>query len=139
MKQTEEESTMTWKSILERFLDNLGLKLNILKMGNSTDYDVRVAFGNGLCAIDALPGESPHKVIDGCYHVHYPISHAFGHSEEEACSRMLKAIVGNEIYLIREFNPCNLKWSFKACNIKIPRISTSSIHAARISLDMLFS
>lgn len=139
MKQPEEESPMTWKSILERFLDNLGLKLNILKMGNSTDYDARVASGNGFCAIDTLPGESPHKVIDGCYHVHYPISHAFGHTEEEACSRMLKAIVGNEIRLIREFNPCNLKWNFKICNMKIPRISTSSIHAARINLDMLFS
>lgn len=138
MKQPKEESSMTWKSLLERLLDNLGLKLVILKLNhpiNYESYDARIATasGNSICAIHTHSGESILKAIDGNYYIRYPIRHIFG-STEEVCSRMLKAIVGTEIRWVKKDNSVNF---IEICHVKVPRILTSSIHAAKINLDMV--
>ena len=138
MKQLKEESSMTWKSLLERLLDNLGLKLVILKLNhpiNYESYDARIATasGNSICAIHTHSGESILKAIDGNYYIRYPIRHIFG-STEEVCSRMLKAIVGTEIRWVKKDNSVNF---IEICHVKVPRILTSSIHAAKINLDMV--
>lgn len=150
MKQLEEESTMTWKSLLERFLDIFSLKLVLLKRGISNDsydvYDAEIATasGNCSCIIYTLSGESSQKdidvyyrkTIDGCYSVIYPVRHVIGPTEEEVCFRMLKTIVGTEIRWVKEDFLGNV---LETCHVEVPRIPTSSIHAARIGLDMLFS
>lgn len=148
MKQLEEESTMTWKSILERFLGIFNLKLVLLKRGISNDnyeaYDAKIVptSGNSTCIIHALSEESSQKdadvyyrkTIDGHYSVIYPIRYVIGHTEEEACFRMLKAIVGTEIHWVKEDFLGSILETY---HVEVPRISTSSIHAARISLDMV--
>lgn len=139
MKQPKEESAMTWKSLLERLLDNLGLKLVILKLNhpiNYESYDARIATAseNSICAIHTHSGESILKAIDGNYYIRYPIRHIFGSTEEEVCSRMLKAIVGTEICWVKKDNSVNF---IEICHVKVPRILTSSIHAAKINLDMM--
>lgn len=107
MKQLKEESSMTWKSLLERLLDNLGLKLVILKLNHPINYEfydarIATASGNSICAIHTHSGESILKAIDGNYYIRYPIRHIFGSTEEEVCSRMLKAIVGTEIHWVKK-------------------------------------
>lgn len=141
MKQLEEEEE-SWKNLLERLLDHLGLKLVIFKPGSIIMGSWSVAIADAsrkyTCMIYNLPEESAWRPIDTKYGVVYPKSQISGSSEEEACSRMLRAIAGTEVRWMstskEEKDPEKIFVNHVA---KVPKISTSSIYAARMSLDIL--
>lgn len=145
MKQGEEErSILSWKNLLERLLDHLGLKLVILEPDSfiidwiSTITD---ASGEHACIIHNLPSESIQRTVDDNCSIIYPKGRIPGSSEEEACSRMLKAIVGAEVRWLsiskEEKEEKDSRKTFVTHVVEVPRISTSSIYAARMSLDVL--
>lgn len=133
---------VSWKECLEIVLESLGLELVQDKLKPFISYgkyvwdaralspcgaEVTVVLRNSALSFKEYPDGSK---------IWYPISNAYGSSEEEACNNYLRFISGNDlVFSSRE--DLALSRSKRKTVIQVPSLDSSSLETLRIDLDLL--
>lgn len=134
---------VSWKECLEIVLESLGLELVLHKLKPFTSYgkyvwwDARALSPCGAeVAIVLRNSALPFKEYPDGSKIWYPISNAYGSSEEEACNNYLRFISGNDLVLSSREDPA-LSRSKRKTVIQVPSLDSSSLETLRIDLDLL--
>lgn len=134
---------VSWKECLEIVLESLGLELVLHKLkpftshGKYVWWDARALSPCGAEVTVVLRNSAlPFKEYPDGSKIWYPISNAYGSSEEEACNNYLRFISGNDLVLSSR-EDLALSRSKRKTVIQVPSLDSSSLETLRIDLDLL--
>lgn len=134
---------ISWKECLKIVLESLGFELVLHKLkpftshGKYVWWDARALSPCGAEVTVVLRNSAlPFKEYPDGSKIWYPISNAYGSSEEEACNNYLKFISGNDlVFSSRE--DLALSRSKRKTVVQVPCLDFSSLESLRIDLDLL--